>query len=267
MGIERTIESFDGIKLVMTIDTPEKPKAVVVFVHGLCEHQGRYDYITKKFTARDFKVYRFDHRGHGKSEGQPFFYKDKDEIIDDTNVVVDIAIVENSDLPIYVIGHSMGGFAVAAFGTKYPGKVDGIVLSGALTRDNTGIISSIDMDLDPLMEFPNELGDGVCSVKEVVEDYVKDPLNGKFFTAGLCQNIAKGIEWLKETQTFDYPVLMLHGENDALVSTKDTDDFFKAVKSADKQMKIYGNVFHEIFNESIKDEVIADALSWIEYRL
>ncbi|MEF9919395.1 MAG: alpha/beta hydrolase, partial [Eubacterium sp.] len=68
-------------------------------------------------------------------------------------------------------------------------------------------------------------------------------------------------------KTFDYPVLLLHGEKDALVSPKDTLDFFAEVPSKDKQMKIYGNACHEIFNEYIKDEVIADTIAWIEYRL
>ena len=60
---------------------------------------------------------------------------------------------------------------------------------------------------------------------------------------------------------------MLHGKKDGLVSVKDTYDFFANVASKDKQMKIYGNLFHEIFNEYCKDEVIGDALSWIEKRI
>ncbi|GFZ24133.1 alpha/beta hydrolase [Eubacterium callanderi] len=267
MRKELTVASFDGMELVMTVDTPEVCKAVVVFVHGLCEHQGRYDYITGKFTARDFKVYRFDHRGHGKSSGDRYFYTNKDEIIDDTNFIVELAKEENPGLPVYVIGHSMGGFAAAAFGTRYPDVVDGIVLSGGLTRDNTGLIINVDMGLDPKTEFPNELGDGVCSDPAVVEAYGKDPLNGKFFTAGLCQSIAEGLRWLMDNRTFSYPVLLLHGEKDALVSPKDTQDFFADIRSEDKQMKIYGNACHEIFNEYIRDEVIEDALAWIEYRL
>lgn len=267
MRKELKTPSFDGLELVMTVDTPEKAKAVAVFVHGLCEHQGRYDYMADKFVDHDFKVYRFDHRGHGKSPGDRYSYSTKDEIIDDTNAIVDLAISQNPGLPVYVVGHSMGGYAGAAFGTKYPNKVAGIVLSGGLTRDNTGLIINVDMALDPKTEFPNELGDGVCSDPTVVEAYGKDPLNGKFFTAGLCQNIAEGLHWLMENKTFNYPVLLLHGEKDALVSKQDTIDFFGDIPSKDKQMKIYGNACHEIFNEYIKDEVISDAIDWIEYRL
>ena len=60
---------------------------------------------------------------------------------------------------------------------------------------------------------------------------------------------------------------MLHGEKDGLVDVQDTYDFFKEATVKDKQMKIYGNLFHEIFNEYCRDEVIGDALSWIQNRI
>lgn len=268
MSEERKVTSFDDVELMMTVDTPKDPKAVVVIVHGLCEHMGRYDYITQKLTDHHFKVYRFDHRGHGKSAGERYFYGDPDEIIDDTNQIVTLAKTENPKLKVYVIGHSMGGYAVAAFGTKYPNKVDGFVISGGLTRDRGRLIAGVeDLHLDALAHIPNDLGDGVCSNPDVVADYVADPLNGKFFTAGLCHQIALGIDWLTKTPTFNYPVLLLHGEGDALVSPQDSIEFFNEIPATDKQLKIYGNACHEIFNEYIHDEVIADAIRWIEYRL
>ena len=60
---------------------------------------------------------------------------------------------------------------------------------------------------------------------------------------------------------------MLHGEKDGLVSVQDTYQFFAATPSKDKQMKIYGGLFHEIFNEYCRDEVINDVLHWIEARI
>ena len=66
---------------------------------------------------------------------------------------------------------------------------------------------------------------------------------------------------------FTYPVLMLHGEKDGLVSVQDTYDFFAAASSTDRQMKIYGGLYHEIFNEYCRDEVISDTLRWMRRRL
>ena len=267
MREERMVPSFDGVELAVTIDTPENPKAVVVIVHGLCEHMGRYQYLTDKLLEHNIKVYRFDHRGHGKSGGKRYFYSNKDEIIDDTNFITDIAITENPQLCVFMIGHSMGGFAAAAYGTKYPGKIRGLVISGGVTRDNNKLITAVGSDVDPDTEFPNELGDGVCSDPNVVYAYGLDPLNGKFFTAGLCQSVGDGIRWLTETKTFDYPVLLMHGAKDSLVNPQDTLDFFSDIQSKDKEMLIFGDSMHEVFNEFIHDEVIADAIDWIEYRI
>lgn len=263
------ISSFDGMKLYLNREVPENPKAALVIVHGLCEHQGRYGYLADIFRKAGIATYRFDHRGHGRSEGERTYYGDFNELLDDTNVVVDMAIAENPDIPVFLMGHSMGGFTVALYGAKYPDKrLKGFVTSGALTHDHGGLITGVPKSLDPHTQLPNELGSGVCSVAEVVDWYGKDPYNTKTFTTGLCYAICQGLDWFKEKETeFAYPVLMLHGEKDGLVSVEDTYEFFRQAASKDKQMKVYGNLFHEIFNEYCKDEVIQDALSWIERRI
>ena len=92
--------------------------------------------------------------------------------------------------------------------------------------------------------------------------------NKQSFTAGLCYAICDGLDWFKEKKAeFHYPVLMTHGEKDGLVSVQDTYDFFREAGSKDKQMKIYGGLFHEILNEYCKDEVIGDMIRWMEVRI
>ncbi|MDR2024622.1 MAG: lysophospholipase [Hungatella sp.] len=263
------ISSFDGTKLYLNKEVPEAARGAAVIVHGLCEHQGRYDYFAELFHKAGIATYRFDHRGHGRSEGERTYYDDFHELLDDTNVIVDMAIRENPDIPVFLIGHSMGGFTVSLYGAKYPDKrLRGIITSGALTKDNMGLISNVPKDLDPHTKLPNELGAGVCSVAEVVDWYGKDPYNSKTFTTGLCYALCQGIAWFGEAVgRFEYPILMLHGEKDGLVSAQDTYQFFAAAPSKDKQMKIYGGLFHEIFNEYCRDEVINDVLHWIEARI
>ena len=98
---ESMITSFDGTKLYLKKETAADNKAVIVIVHGLCEHQGRYDYFAEKLHEVGIGTYRFDHRGHGRSEGEETFYSDFNELLDDTNVVVDMAIEENPDIPVF----------------------------------------------------------------------------------------------------------------------------------------------------------------------
>jgi len=259
-------QSFDGTRLFLKKDIPAAPKAILVIVHGLCEHLGRYDYITKKMTDRDFGVYRFDHRGHGRSEGKPIFYNDFNELIDDVNAVVELAKEENPTLPVFLIGHSMGGFAVTTFGMKYPNKVSGIVASGAVARLNQPFPIPPNLPVDTY--FPNELGDGVCSDPAVVEAYKNDPLVGKQVSAGLFYSLFAGVDWNKENSgLFVEPVLLLHGCDDGLVSEKDSRDLFGDISSKDKTLKIYAFLYNELFNEPSKDDVIQDVVKWLEQRI
>jgi len=262
---EEMVKSFDGTKLFMNKQVTGKEKCVCVVVHGLCEHQGRYDYLAEKFHQAGIGTYRFDHRGHGKSEGEIAHYNDYNDMLDDVNVFVDMAIRENPGKKVFLLGHSMGGFAVSLYGVKYPEKhLAGIVTSGALTEDTGKFLSQVPAGMDVHTKLPNELGSGICSVKEVTENYSKDPLGRKTFTAGLVYEITKGIQWFTvHKKEFSYPVLMMHGEKDGIVGVRDTFDFFAAASSKDRQMKIYGNLFHEIFNEYCRDETIGDAARWI----
>ncbi|WP_372633067.1 lysophospholipase [Cohnella sp.] len=266
--IEMKIASFDGTKLYFSKDLVSEAKAAVVVVHGLCEHAGRYNYLTEKLNGRGFNVYRFDHRGHARSEGQRVFYSDFHQLIDDVNVIVEAALQESGDLPLFVIGHSMGGFASSSFGTKYPGKVKGIVLSGALTRYHTKVAGELPLELPSGTYFPNELGDGVCSDPEVVSAYANDPLVEKQISVDLFNSLGYGVEWLKQhAKQFVDPVFVMHGANDGLVSEQDSRDFYGDIASTDKSLKIYARLMHEIFNETSRDEVIEEAIEWIEKRI
>ena len=193
MNSEFFVPSFDNTKLFAKRNIPSDPKGIVLIVHGLCEHQGRYDYLTEKLNESGYGVFRFDHRGHGRSEGKKVFYSDFNELIDDVNFFVDMAKKEYPSLPLFVLGHSMGGFAVSMFGIKYPGKANGFVMSGALTRNNIGLASDLPRDLPVDTYFPNELGGGVCSDPKVVEAYANDPYVEKQISAGLFYEVFKGV--------------------------------------------------------------------------
>lgn len=266
--LESKIKSFDGRELYFVKDPIEKPKAVVVFVHGLGEHLGRYNYLTKKFNEAGFSVYRFDHRGHGHSEGARAFYEDYNELIDDVNHIIEIAKKDNPDHPIFVLGHSMGGYAVACYGVKYPNQVNGIIMSGGLTRDKGGLITSLSKDLNPIMYLPNTLGSVVSRDPDIVKAYGEDPLVLKEISVGLYYALANGLQWLMDnTSAFNYPVLILHGGDDRIVSCEDSIEFYDAISSTDKELKIYDVLFHEILNDPEKDQVISDILNWIDKRL
>lgn len=161
MQEERMIISFDGTKLRFKKDAVENPKALIVIAHGLCEHLNRYDYFTEKLNENGYSVYRYDQRGHGKSEGKKVYFKDFNEMPDDLGQILALAREESEGKKVFLFGHSMGGETVTLFGTKNPGMADGIITSGALTHYNHPVMGD---------QFPIEAPDDtICQMNLEME--------------------------------------------------------------------------------------------------
>lgn len=253
----------------MEAENAENARAVCVVIHGMAEHSGRYADLIRKLREEGVTVYRFDHRGHGKSGGIRAFYSSGSELAGDTEAVIDLAASENPGLPLFLVGHSMGALAAyAAASEDREGRISGIAASGGLTMDHYKIVAGVSPDRDPMEELSLGTGDGACSVDAVVNAYVRDPLNNLTVKAGLCQSLAGVLRKVQENASrIRCPVLMLHGEKDGVVSPEDTLDFFHLLTCPDKQMKFYGGAFHELFQEFCREEVMEDVLQWISRRI
>jgi acylglycerol lipase len=265
------IKAYDGIDIFSTKDAVANPQAVLVIVHGLAEHSGRYDYVTRKFNENQISVYRFDHRAHGRSGGTRGDNDDPEKFLKDTDLVVSLASQENPGRPVFMLGHSMGGLIAAAYGAVYGSKLKGQILSGAA------------VDFNPLFDqlretyteamgselMPNALSAVVCRDPEVVKAYEEDPLVLKAITLRLLYTtFIQGIERLHNNiKNYQIPCLILHGGNDLIVPNSGSQWFYDHIRSQDKTLKIYPDCYHEILNEKEeKDQVIADIVNWINGR-
>ncbi|MBQ9721683.1 MAG: lysophospholipase, partial [Oscillospiraceae bacterium] len=237
--------------------------------HGLGEHTGTFSYMAQKLNAAGIGTYQPDHRGHGRSDGERAHLDDFNQLLDDFHLTVSLAIEDNPNRPVFLYGHSMGGFTVSLYSVKYPnGSIRGVITSGAVVRENQGLFRSVEAGRDVHERIPNTLYYEICSVGERVDEFRADPLSTLFNTVGTAYEICRGDDWFESRmKDFAYPVFMTHGEDDCVVSAQDTYDFFKAVSSEDKQMKIYGKAHHAIFNEFCRDDVIGDYITWINNRL
>lgn len=265
---ETRIAAYDGTELYLRVDLPCIARASIVLVHGLCEHQGRYGYFTARLQAAGYQVYRFDHRGHGRSDGTRAFYDDSTQITEDVRRIVTIAREESGGNPVYLFGHSMGGYAVALFGARHPDLVDGIITSGALVTNNAGLGVDLAPDTSPETTIDNALGGAVCRDPAVARAYAADPHVGKTYTAGLFFSLFQGIRWMDTNlHRFTAPALILHGVADSIVHEKDSRDLFERISSQDKTLILFAKLYHEILNEPEKDAVIAEILDWLDARV
>src|SRR5271165_174267 len=130
---ERTFissQGLGGVRIVYDVWTPDMPaRAVVVLAHGLGEHARRYDHVAQRFGEAGLVTYALDHRGHGRSGGKRMLVKDISEFTADFDTLVRIATREHHGLKCIVLGHSMGGGIVFAYGVERPDNYDMMVLS------------------------------------------------------------------------------------------------------------------------------------------
>ena len=271
MKKEALIHSFDGTELYMQKNAPQNPHAAVVIVHGLGEHSGRYEYVTEKLNGYGYAVYRFDNRGHGKSGGARGYVDDASKFVEDVHEIVKAARHDYPELPIFMLGHSMGGFIAAFYGVQYKDTLAGQIFSGPVILELPAFeeLKKLNMEKEALTRIPNGLAHLICRGPAVVQDYENDPYNLKEFTAKLLTAVFHdGVQnLLEKLPQYTYPCYVLHGEGDQIVPADSGRYLYDHIASKDKSICVIPHLYHEILNEEKeKDEILQEIFEWMEER-
>lgn len=273
---ERHFRGIGGVRIVYDTWTPDVPaRGVVVLSHGYAEHARRYDHVARRFGGAGLVVYALDHRGHGRSGGKRVHLRDIGEYTGDFHTLAGIAAREHPDLPRIVLGHSMGGGVVFAYGAEHPGDYAAMVLSGPAVYAQSAVKPWLVTVAKLLGRFApgvpvEQLDAGAVSRDpEVVAAYKADPM---VYHGKLPAGIARGLFIVGETMpqraaAVTAPVLVVHGEQDSLVPVEGSHRLVECVGSQDVNLKVYPDLFHEVFNEPERELVLDDVTSWIEVRL
>src|SRR3990167_7021722 len=120
-------KSHDHHRLYYETWGHDKPRGTLIFVHGLNEHSGRYAHVADYFQKRNYNVYLFDHRGHGKSDGLRSFVDDFSHYLKDVDEFVHLVFKTEQDRKVFLVGHSMGGQIVLNYLAKYRSRLSGFV--------------------------------------------------------------------------------------------------------------------------------------------
>jgi alpha-beta hydrolase superfamily lysophospholipase len=179
------------------------------------------------------------------------------------------------DLPVFLVGHSLGGLIASLHLLEHQAAYTGCVLSGpAIATDiepgwlQTLIIKTLSR-IYPTAGVLQLDANGVSRDPAEVRRYLDDPLvhNGKM-TARMVSELFTAMGEIRASAgSITLPLLLLHGGEDAMTSPKGSRLLYHAVSSEDRELKIYPGLYHEIFNEPEHAAVFADLLSWCEARL
>ena len=250
-------------------------RAVVLLVHGAGEHSDRYIEVAERFCAAGYAVAALDHIGHGRSDGQYGHMDSFDHHLETLELFRQQVAERFPDLPMMLIGHSMGGLISTCYLLRHQQRFVACALSGPAIKSDLepGFLQLATIRL--LSWLVPRLGvlqldaEGVSRDPAVVKAYIEDPLvnHGKM-SAGFVSELFKAMNEVQERAAeITLPLLVMHGEKDSMASPAGARFLYEAVSSADKQLKLYPELYHEILNEPERDQVIGDLLAWCEQRV
>lgn len=253
----------------------DEPRAVLLIVHGLAEHSGRYMNVVDYFVPLGYAVYGIDHLGHGKSGGTRVYIKRFNDFIDTFSVYVEMVRKWQPGKSSFLVGHSMGALISALFLLDHQAKLAGVILSGPGVKvPNNASPITISMvkllsTLLPRVGLFQLEAEGVSRDPAVVQAYVSDPLvHTRKITARLTHEMLKAMQRITaEASKITLPVLTVQGSADRLVDSDGARMLYGAVSSVDKTIEIYDGLYHEVFNEPEHDQVLGDVEAWLEARL
>lgn len=285
------ISPTDGLALVAYAwEGVAEPRAVVQLAHGLAEHSARYDRLATALNAAGYLVYSHDHRGHGLSAGDQvplgsFGEAGWDGLVADL-VAVGRSLAEvHGDLPVYLIGHSMGSFALQQAILDDSDLWAGAVLSGTTALDLLvaamaasapaggqasagGDLSAFNAGFEPRTGF-----EWLSRDEAEVDRYVADPLCGfevapetmpMMFGAGGRLADPAALAGIRT----DLPILVVSGDADPLAGggalIEAVAQRYREAGIADVTVRLFPGARHEIFNETNRDEVTAVVINWLD---
>lgn len=247
-------------------------RAVLLIVHGLAEHSGRYMNLVNRFVPLGYAVYGIDHIGHGRSEGRRLYVERFVDYTEPLKTYSDMVRCWQPDKPVFLVGHSMGGLIGALHLIAHQEVLTGAVLSGPAVKAPGDIpkavilIGRVLSTLLPRLGLVSLEAEGVSRDPAVVKAYLDDPLvyRGKM-TARLGAEMLGAMERIgAEANRITLPILILQGSADRLVDPSGAQMLYEKVASADKKLIVYEGFYHEVFNEPEHDRVLSDVEQWLE---
>jgi alpha-beta hydrolase superfamily lysophospholipase len=280
--------SADGTKIAAyRWDPAGEPRAAVQLTHGMGEHALRYEHVARALNDAGFVVYAQDHRGHGASaRGQgadPGALGDLGpgswpSLVDDIGLLSAHIRAEHPGLPLILLGHSMGSFAVQQYLFDHSADADGVVLTGTAAIDLLEGALDLDQPID-LSAFNAPFApartdyDWLSRDEAIVDAYVADPRCGfGIDTSGgkaMFTGARRGADPAQVAAIrSDLPLYIAVGEadpvNGGLALLTPLAERYQAAGLTDVTVRTYPDARHEILNETNRAEITAELITWID---
>lgn len=281
-------------------------RAVLQICHGVAEHIARYDAFARYLNGLGIAVVGHDHLGHGLSlpeGGTPVYFGEGNTwntVVDDIYVLHQRIRLWYPDVPLCIMGHSMGSFLTRTYLIRYPGTVKAAIIMGtgwqpkaviaggmavakavgAVVGENgtSDLVTNLAFGAYNKLFAPNRTScDWLSADEGNVDAYMADPLCGADATVGLFRQMLSGIRFnqkLSNLRQMDprIPVLLVAGEKDPVGDcgngVRRTYQEFRRAGVQDCTLKLYPGLRHEILNEKAQQQqIFEDIGQWLTSKL
>jgi alpha-beta hydrolase superfamily lysophospholipase len=248
------------------------PRGLIVVVHGMAEHGGRYDRFATAAVQHGYAVAALDQPGHGRSSGSNAHVARFDDFQRALQAFHKELAARFSGIPHFLLGHSLGGLISATYLLQHQAEFAGCVLSGPAIKTDIKppalqmlVIRLLSL-LMPRFGVLQLDANGVSRTPAEVERYCADPLvyNGKISARVVAELFVAMDSVQQRAGEITLPMLLLHGGDDAMASPEGSRFLDEHMGSSDKTLHIYPGLYHEIFNEPERDTIFSELLSWCD---
>lgn len=271
------ITTSDRLDLFWQSWAVSEPRGVIVIIHGLAEHCGRYRETGEFFAANGWAVYACDLRSHGLSPDPPGagrVHVDRfTDFLLDTDALVERARARHEHLPLFVLGHSMGGLITLLYAIQKPENLAGAIVSSPALGTHpdfkpplylklmVGILSRL---APRLLVDSNLDAQAISRDKSVVEAYLNDPLVSSKVSTRWYSEIIRSMKTAHaNAHRLRTPMLVMQSGADRLVDPSAPARWVEATPDGMTDSILWEGFYHEMFNEPGKDKVRTRTLEWL----
>ena len=270
-----TFSTADGITIYYREWAATNPEGLVIFVHGLGEHGGRYGELASFLCDNGFACAAMDNRGHGKSTGRKGHINIFNDLASDLDTFINILSDENETRPLFILGHSLGGLITLYLIKNEMPNLDGVIVSAPPLELKVQVpqikiwLGKFLSGFLPMLTLSNEIDPAMLSHDaEMVEKYETDPLVHNKISARMFTEMMGASDSVKDGgYNSTSPILLIQGEDDPIVDPEGTYRFFEKLGQENKELIKYPGFYHESLNEREREKVFKDISSWLRKTL
>jgi acylglycerol lipase len=266
-----TLAGAGGRRIFWQSWSPETARGGVVIVHGFGEHSDRYEHVAQRLVTQGYASYALDHRGHGRSDGPRAVIDRLASAVSDIDRLLVVAGDAHPGLPVFILGHSMGGLLAVQYALEHQDRLTGLLLSGALAALDAApaparLIARMLSVVAPRAGLIALDATLVSRDPQVVAAYRADPMvhHGKLPARTVAELMAAGQRFPERVSQITVPTLIMYGSEDRLCPPSGSVMLAERIGAADITIIPSEGLYHEILNEPEQATVLDDVCAWLD---